>query len=71
MSLCRWWCERGFSVILQKIREVIKEHSQFVALQSGVMQQLEAAVVLLREIDVGHHGQNLNDAPEVFGNGVV
>lgn len=51
--------------------QVIKEHSQFVALQSGVMQQLEAAVVLLREIDVGHHSQNLNDAPEVFGNGVV
>ncbi len=56
----------------QVMREVIKEdHSQFVALQSGVVQQVEAAVVLLSEIDVGHRSQNLNDAPEVFGNGVM
>lgn len=61
----------------QVIRCVIKqdraeeEHSQFVALQSGVVQQVEAAVVLLREIDVGHHSQDLNYAPEVFGNGVM
>lgn len=54
------------------IWDVMKSNSsQFVALQRGVMQQVKATVVLLGEIDVGHHGENLNDAPEVFSYGIM
>lgn len=45
--------------------------SQLVPLQRGVVQQVEAAVVLLGEVDVGHHGQDLDDGAEVLGDGVV
>lgn len=36
-----------------------------------MVQQVEAAVVPLREVDVGHHDQDLNDVAEVFGDGVM
>lgn len=36
-----------------------------------MVQQVEASVVLLGEINVGHHGQDLNDIAEIFSNGVV
>lgn len=36
-----------------------------------MVQQVEASVVLLGEINVGHHGQDLNDITEIFSNGVV
>lgn len=36
-----------------------------------MMQQVEASVVLLREVNVGHQDQDLNDAAEIFSNGVV
>lgn len=45
--------------------------SQFVALQSCMVQQVEATVVLLRKVNVAHHGQDLDDAPEVLSNGIV
>lgn len=35
------------------------------------MQQVEAAVVLLRKVNVAHDGQDLNDAPEVLSDGIV
>lgn len=35
------------------------------------MQQVEASVVLLGEVNVGHQHQGLNDAAEVFSNGIV
>jgi hypothetical protein len=36
-----------------------------------VVQQVEAAVVLLGKVDVGHQYQDLHDAAEVLGDGVV
>lgn len=35
------------------------------------MQQVEASVVLLGEVNVGHQHQDLNDAAEVFSNGIM
>lgn len=46
-------------------------HSQFVSFEGSMVQQVEASVVLLGEINVGHHGQDLNDIAEIFSNGVV
>lgn len=45
--------------------------SQLVSFQSGVVQQVEASVVLLREVDAGNHHQHLDDGAEVFSDGVV
>lgn len=36
-----------------------------------MVQQVEATVVLLRKVNVAHHGQDLNDAPEVLSDGIV
>lgn len=36
-----------------------------------MMQQVEASVVLLGEVNVGHQDQDLDDAAEIFSNGVV
>lgn len=36
-----------------------------------MVEQVEASVVLLRKVNVAHHGQDLNDAPEVFSDGIV
>lgn len=35
------------------------------------MQQVEASVVLLGEVNVGHQDQDLNDAAEIFSNGIM
>lgn len=35
------------------------------------MQQVKASVVLLREVDVGNHHQDLDDGAEVFSDGVM
>lgn len=35
------------------------------------MQQVEASVVLLGEVNVGHQDQDLNDAVEIFSNGIM
>lgn len=45
--------------------------SQFVSLEGGVVQQVEASVVLLGEVDVGHQHQDLDDVAEIFSDGVV
>lgn len=36
-----------------------------------MVQQVEASVVLLGEINVGHHDQDLDDIAEIFSNGVM
>lgn len=36
-----------------------------------MVQQVEASVVLLGEVDVGHHDQDLDDVAEIFSNGVM
>lgn len=36
-----------------------------------MVQQVEASVVLLGEVDVGHHNQDLNNIAEIFSNGVM
>lgn len=46
-------------------------HLQFVSFEGSVMQQVEASVVLLGEVDVGHQDQDLNDAAEVFSDGIM
>lgn len=46
-------------------------YSQLVAFECSVVQQVEASVVLLGEVDAGHHHQDLNDVPEIFSNGIV
>lgn len=46
-------------------------YSQFVSFEGGVMQQVEATVVLLGEVNVGYRNQDLNDITEIFGNGIV
>lgn len=41
-------------------------YSQFVSFERCVVQQVEASVVLLGEVDVGHQNQDLDDAAEIF-----
>lgn len=36
-----------------------------------MVQQVEASVVLLGEVDVGHQDQDLYDIAEIFRNGVM
>lgn len=36
-----------------------------------MVQQVEPSVVLLGEINVGHHNQDLNDTTEIFSNGIM
>ena len=36
-----------------------------------MVQEVEASVVLLSEVNAGHHNQDLNDLTEIFCNGVV
>lgn len=36
-----------------------------------MVQQVEASVVLLGEVDVGHQNQDLDDTAEIFGDGVM
>lgn len=36
-----------------------------------MVQQVEASVVLLGEVDVGHQNQDLDDTAEIFSNGVM
>lgn len=36
-----------------------------------MMQQVEAPVVLLCEVDVGHQDHDLDDIAEIFSNGVM
>lgn len=35
------------------------------------MQQIEASVVLLGEVNVGHQDQDLNYTAEIFSNGIM
>lgn len=46
-------------------------YSQFVSFEGSVVQQVEASVVLLGEVDVGHQNQDLDDTAEIFGDGVM
>ncbi|TNN55221.1 hypothetical protein EYF80_034574 [Liparis tanakae] len=46
-------------------------YSQFVSFEGGMVQQVEASVVLLREVNVGHQDQDLDDISEILRNGVV
>lgn len=46
-------------------------YSQFVSFECSMMQQVEASVVLLGEVDVGHQDQDLYDIAEIFRNGVM
>lgn len=46
-------------------------YSQFVSLEGSVVQQVEASVILLSEVNVGHQNKDLDDAAEIFGNGVM
>lgn len=46
-------------------------YSQFVSFEGSVVQQVEASVVLLCEVDVGHHDQDLDDVAEIFSDSVV
>lgn len=36
-----------------------------------MVQQVETTVVLLCKVNVAHHGQDLNDTPEVLSDGIV
>lgn len=36
-----------------------------------MVQQVESSEVLLGEVNVGHHDQDLNDIAEIFRNGVM
>jgi len=36
-----------------------------------MMQKVEASVVLLGEVNVGHHDKDLDDTAEIFSNGVM
>lgn len=36
-----------------------------------MVQQVEASVVLLSEVNVGHHDQDLDDTAEIFSNGIM
>lgn len=36
-----------------------------------MVEQVEASVVLLGEINVGHQNQDLNDTAEIFSNGIM
>lgn len=46
-------------------------YSQFVSFEGSVVQQVEASVVLLGEVDVGHQNQDLDDTAEIFSDGVM
>lgn len=46
-------------------------YSQFVPFEGSVVQQVEASVVLLCEVDVRHQDQDLDDISEIFSNGVM
>lgn len=46
-------------------------HLQFVSFEGSMMQQVEASVVLLGEVNVGYQDQDLNDAAEIFSNGIM
>lgn len=46
-------------------------YSQFVSFEGSMVQQVESSVVLLGEVNIGHHDQNLNDITEIFSNGVM
>lgn len=36
-----------------------------------MVQQVEASVILLSEVNVGHQNKDLDDAAEIFGDGVM
>lgn len=36
-----------------------------------MVQQVKATVILLRKVNVAHHSQDLNDAPEVLSDGIM
>lgn len=46
-------------------------YSQFVSFEGSVVQQVESSVVLLGEVNVGHHHQDLDDVAKIFSNGVM
>lgn len=46
-------------------------YSQFVSFEGSMVQQVEASVVLLGEVNVGHQDQYLDDVAEIFSDGIM
>lgn len=46
-------------------------YSQLVSFEGSMVKQVKPSVVLLGEVNVGHHDQDLNDGTKILSNGIM
>lgn len=46
-------------------------YSQFVSFKSSMVQEVEASVILLSKVNIGHHNQDLDNISEIFSDCIM